>query len=121
MEIIENDHFFFEADKDLEKVCNAPKDKEGFFEVVELRNGRVNTVYIGCSNSCGLYDEIVNGMHYDKNPRKIGWKDQMIKDETDTLDIYWHVTNGKYEQKKELTKILEEFVEQRGNLPKWNK
>lgn len=25
----ENNHFFFEPDKDLEKVCNAPKDKDG--------------------------------------------------------------------------------------------
>jgi len=23
----DNDHFFFAADQDLEKVCNAPKDK----------------------------------------------------------------------------------------------
>ena len=27
----ENNHFFFEPDKDLEKVCNAPKDKDGVF------------------------------------------------------------------------------------------
>ena len=121
MENTENDHFFFEADNDLEKVCNAPKDKEGVFEVIELRSGRVNSVYIGCSNSCGLFNEIVNGMHYDKNARKNGWIYQMIKDKTDALDIYWYVTAGKDGQKKEQVKMLKEFVEQTGKLPKWNK
>ncbi len=38
----DNDHFFFQADKDLEKICNAPKDKDGVFKVVELQNGKVN-------------------------------------------------------------------------------
>ncbi len=69
----DNDHFFFTADQDLEKVCNGPKDKDGIFKVIELRNGRVSLVYIAYSNSGGLYNEIVNGFHYDKNPRKIGW------------------------------------------------
>ena len=64
----DNDHFFFEADKDLEKVCNAPKDKDGVFKVLELRNGKINLVYIGYSNSGGLFNEIVNGVHSDKNP-----------------------------------------------------
>ena len=73
-----NDHFFFEADKDLEKVCNAPKDKDGVFKVLELRNGKINLVYIGYSNSDGLYNEIVNGLHYDKNSRKTGWTYQLL-------------------------------------------
>ena len=68
---INNDHFFFEEDKDLEKVCNAPKDKEGVFKVLELRNGKIKLVYIGYSNSGGLFNEIVNGIHYDKKSRKI--------------------------------------------------
>lgn len=65
-----NDHFFFEADKDLEKVCNAPKDKDGVFKVLELRNGRINLVDIGYSNSGGLFNEIVNGVHTTKTPKK---------------------------------------------------
>ena len=43
---INNDHFFFEEDKDLEKVCNAPKDKEGVFKVLELRNGKIKLGYL---------------------------------------------------------------------------
>lgn len=117
----DNGHFFFEADKDLEKVCNAPKDKDGVFKVLELRNGRINLVYIGYTNSGGLFNKIVNGAHYDKNARKTGWTYQMIKDKTDALDIYWYVTTGKDEQKKEQVKMLKEFVEQTGKWPKWNK
>jgi hypothetical protein len=30
----DKDHFFFEADNDLEKVCNAPKDKGGVLKIV---------------------------------------------------------------------------------------
>jgi hypothetical protein len=117
----ENDHFFFEADKDLEKVCNAPKDKDGVFKVLELRNGKINLVYIGYSNSVGLFNEIVNGLHYDKNSRKIGWTYQMLKDKTDALDIYWYVTNDQDGQKKEQADMLKDFVNQTGKLPKWNK
>ena len=117
----DNDHFFFEADKYLEKVCNAPKDKDGVFKVLELRNGRISLVYIGYSNSGGLFNEIVNGVHYDKNARKTGWTYQVLKDKTDALDIYWYVTTGKDNQKKEQVEMLKDFVEQTGKLPKWNK
>ncbi|MEI6747525.1 MAG: hypothetical protein WCM93_00070 [Bacteroidota bacterium] len=117
----DNDNFFFEADKDLEKVCNAPKDKDGVFKVLELRNGRISLVYIGYSNSGGLFNEIGNGVHYDKNARKTGWTYQVLKDKTDALDIYWYVTTGKDNQKKEQVEMLKDFVEQTGKLPKWNK
>ena len=117
----DNDHFFFEAGKDLEKVCNAPKDKDGVFKVLELRNGNINLVYIGYSNSGGLFNEIVNGLHLDKNTRKTGWTYQMLKDKTDALDVYWYETNGEDEQKKEQVKMLKDFVVQTGKLPKWNK
>ncbi len=118
---IDSDHFFFEPDKDLEKVCNASKDKDGVFKVLELLNGKINLVYIGYSNSGGLFNEIVNGIHYDKNSRKIGWTYQMLKDKTDALDIYWYVTNDKDEQKKVQVDMLKDFVDQTGKLPKWNK
>ena len=118
---LDNDHFFFEAGKDLERICNAPKDKDGVFKVLELRNRKINLVYIGYSNSGGLFNEIVNGIHFDKNPRKIGWTYQTLKDKTDALDIYWYVTNGKNGQKREQVDMIKNFVEQTGKLPKWNK
>lgn len=117
----ESGHFFFEAENDLEKVCNAPKDKDGVFKVIELRNGRVDLVYFGYSNSGGLFNEIVNGLHYDKNPRKVGWTYQLLKDRTDALDVYWCVTTGKDNQKKECLEMLKDFLAQTGKLPKWNK
>ena len=117
----DSDHFFFETDKELEKVCNAPKDKDGVFKVLELRNGKINLVYIGYSNSGGLFNEIVNGLHYDKNRRKTGWTYQLLKDKTDALDIYWYVTADNDEQKKEQIEMLKDFVDQTGKLPKWNK
>jgi len=118
---INNDHFFFEEDKDLEKVCNAPKDKEGVFKVLELRNGRIKLVYIGYSSSGGLFNEIVNGIHYDKKTRKTGWAYQMLKDKTDALDVYWYVTGGKDKQKEEQIDMLKNFVDETGKLPEWNK
>jgi len=117
----DNGHFFFESDTELEKVCNAPKDKDGVFKVLELRNGKINLVFIGYSNSGGLFNEIVNGIHHDKNPRKIGWTYQMLKDKTEALDIYWYVINDKDEQKKEQVDMLKDFVDQTQRLPKWNK
>ncbi len=117
----DSDHFFFQTGTELEKECNAPKDKDGVFKVVELRNGKINLVYIGYSDSGGLFNEIVNGFHYDKNPRKTGWTSQLLKDKTDALDVYWYVTNGKDAPKKEQAAMLKDFVEQTGKLPKWNK
>ncbi|MCB0541583.1 MAG: hypothetical protein KDE33_29020, partial [Bacteroidetes bacterium] len=58
---VESDHFFFAAENELEKVCNAPLEKEGVFKVLELRNGRIELVYIGYCSSGGLFNEIVNG------------------------------------------------------------
>lgn len=117
----ENDHFFFESNKDLEKVCNAPKDKNGVFKIIELRNGRVNLIYIGYSETGGLFNEIVNGEHIDHNPRKLSWPKQLIKDGTDALDIYWYVTNGKGQGRKELLSMLNDYLEDNGILPKWNR
>lgn len=117
----DNDHFFFQPDQELEKVCNAPKDKNGVFKVIELRNGKINLVFIGCSNTGGLFNEIVNGVHFDRNSRKIGWTYQMLKDKADALDIYWYVTHGKDQPKKYQIEMLKDFIEHTGRLPKWNK
>jgi hypothetical protein len=45
----------------------------------------------------------------------------VLKDKTDALDIYWYVTTGKDEQKKEQVEMLKDFIAQTGKLPKWNK
>ncbi len=124
----DTDHFFFTADKDLEKVCNAPKDKQGVFKIIELKNGKITLVFLGCTNFegtqssvHGLYDEIVNGLHFDKNPRKIAWTYQLIKDKVDAIDIYWFVTRKSDNPKTVLTELLKQHLDEYGKLPKWNK
>lgn len=117
---IDNGHFIFDK-KDLEKVCNARKDKDGVFKVIELRNGKINLVYFGFSNSGGLFNEIVNGLHYDKKPRKISWPYQILLDKTEALDIYWYAVNDKDDPKAEQVAMIKDFVDQTGKLPKWNK
>lgn len=118
---LEDDHFFFESDEDLEKTCNAPKDKDGVFKVIELRHGRVNLVFIGYSTTGGLFNEIVNGLHFDKNLRKLGWKLQVQKDQTDALDIYWYATRPSDIPKKVCAAMLKDFSDDNGEMPKWNK
>lgn len=121
---MESDHFFFEADKNLEEVCNAPKDKDGVFKVLELRNGKVTLVFIGCSTSTvagGLFNEIVTGLHFDKNPRKLGWTYQLLKDKTDAIDIYWYVISEQENPKAVMADLLRQHKDEYGKLPKWNK
>lgn len=117
----ESDHFFFEAGHKLEKVCNAPKDKDGVYKVLELRNGKINLVYIGCSTTGGLFKEIVNGLHSDKNPRKLGWAFQLLIDKTDAIDVYWYILPSSSNPKQVCDKLIEEYIGNHGRLPKWNK
>jgi len=118
---IEDNHFFFEAEHKLEKVCNAPKDKDGIYKVLELRNGKISLVFIGYSDSGGLFNEIVNGLHFDKNPHSLGWTYQILKDKTDAIDIYWFVLPPTDNPKTVYTELLKQHIINYGGLPKWNK
>ena len=71
--------------KNLKNVCNAPKNKSGVYIVYELKNGKIELVYIGSSGKVqnngeikhrndGLYDSIVNGHQFGKTPGKESWK-----------------------------------------------
>ena len=130
-----NNHFFFTAKEELENVCNAPKDKSGVYLVYELKNGRIELVYIGSSGKIqnngtikhrtgGLYDRIVNGHQFGKVPRKKSWKLKLINEKIDALDIYWYVTvdseNMDIPVFIEAT-IIQRFFEFNGRLPRWNK
>jgi hypothetical protein len=83
----ESDHFFFEFNDELEKVCNAPKDKQGVFKIIELRKRKINLVYIGHSSQEGLFDAIVNGLHHDGKPRKDSLPQQLLIDDPILEDI----------------------------------
>lgn len=134
----QQDHFFFTVQNDLEKVCNAPTDKSGVYVVVALKNGRIELVYIGRSGKMnkdgtmfirkaglgGMKDRIVNGHQFGKVPRRISWKNQMVKEGIEALDVYWYAThNDKYRDCPEVlkNKLLEIHIGVYGRLPRWNK
>ena len=129
-----NNHFFVKPDSNLEKVCNAPKSGSGIYLVYELRQGRINLVYIGSSGKVqnngkikhrigGLCDRIVNGHQFGKIPRKNSWIQKMIDEKIEGLDVYWYETFN-----KELMDIpsfveailIQRFFEIHLRLPDWN-
>jgi len=129
-----NDHFFFTVQQALENVCNAPKDKSGIFVVWQLKNGRIELVYIGSSGKIqnngkmnskdGLYGSIVNEKQFGEIPRKKSWKQKLIDDEIEALDVYWYDTfnsNNKDIPGFVEATIIQVFFEMHGRLPRWNK
>lgn len=42
----------------------------------------------------GVKDRIVNEHSFGKIPRRKSWPNQMIKENIEALDIYWHVTHN---------------------------
>src|ERR1044071_3252823 len=104
----EHGHFFFQPTQQLRDVCNAPSDKSGVYIIYELRRGKVNLIYIGCSGRQkkdgtmfirkaglgGLRDRLVNGHQFGKTPRRISWPIQMTTEGIEALDIYWFATHS---------------------------
>ncbi len=126
-----NEHFFFTAKTELEDVCNAPKDKSGVYVVFELKNGRIELIYIGSSGKIrndgnlkirqgGLYDRIVNGKQFGQ-PRKISWKKRLIEENIEALDVYWYDTGSTDIPAFVETAIMQRFFDVHGRLPRWNK
>ncbi len=129
-----NNNFFFTGKEDLGKVCNAPKNKSGIYIVYELKNGKIKLVYIGSSGKVlsngkikhregGLYDRIVNGHQFGEIPRKKSWKQKIIDEEIDALDIYWYDTfNTKTKDIPAFVEaeIMQVFFDIYGHLPPWN-
>ncbi|MCB9251300.1 MAG: hypothetical protein H6605_02440 [Flavobacteriales bacterium] len=116
-----SDHFFFQEGQELEIVCNAPTGRDGVFKIIELCNGKVTLVFIGYSNSGGLFNEIVNGLHYDRSPRKLGLPYQLLKDNIDAIDVYWYAIPPEINPKKVQSEMLKNYIDQTGRFPKWNK
>ena len=127
------DHFFLAENTTLEKVCNAPKNGVGVYLVYQLKNGRIELVYVGNSGKVsqtgkvrkdigGLFNEIVKGQQFGGERQKT-WK-QKIKDENiEAFDIYWYETVDKtnfdiptYVQGL----VLQSYLHMYGTLPKWN-
>lgn len=130
-----NNHFFFSEKDDLKSVCNAPKNKSGVYIVYELKNGKIEMVYIGSSGKVqndgeikirdgGLYDRLVNGYQFGKVPRRRSWKQKLIDERIDALDVYWYETftaaHPHIPAFVEST-LIQRFFELHGHLPRWNK
>jgi hypothetical protein len=129
-----NDHFFFSPTDALKEVCNAPIDKNGVYIIYELKNGRVDLVYIGSSGKKlsdgsiktrlgGIQDRIVNGHQFGKIPRKKSWPVKMLMENIEALDIYWWITYDNKSKDCPLTIesiLLHNYLEIYGRLPKWN-
>ncbi len=130
-----NDHFFFSKENELEDVCNAPTDKSGVYLVYELKHGRIELVYIGSSGKVlsngtikqrtgGLYDRIVNGHQFGKIPRKKSWKQKLIDEDIDALDVYWYDTFNDKNMDIPVcveASIIQHFFNIHAHLPRWNK
>jgi len=131
-------HFFFEPQQSLSKVCNAPADKSGVYIIYALTRGKIKLVYIGCSgkidNSGKMFvrkaglgvikDRLVNGKQFGRTPRKISWPTQMLIGNYYALDIYWYVTHDDKCMdcpRKLENNLLKKHLDIYGYLPQWNK
>ena len=85
----------------LGKVCNAPNNKDGVVNVLDLSHGRVNLVHIGCSVLGRLSSEIVSGLHNHESLRSIKWTCQLIKHQTDAWDRCGYMIPEHGEQNEE--------------------
>lgn len=132
----QTDHFFFRSTDNLLKVCNAPADCSGVYIVYALQKGKIELIYIGCSGKInedgrlfirpsgigGIKDRLVNGKQFGK-PRRNSWRQQLINEDIEALDVYWYVThnNSFIDSPRELEKkLLKKFKSIYGRLPKWN-
>jgi len=127
-------HFFFTKNNELNNVCNAPKNSGGVYLVYALKNGKIEVVYIGSSGKItqngilkirqgGIFDRIVNGKQFG-NTRKKSWKEKIISEKIEALDIYWYQTFDS--QYKDIpasveANLIQNYFDIYRKLPKWNK
>ena len=125
-------HFSFSKDDVLGKVCNAPKDKSGIYIVFAIINETPELVYIGSSGKMrkngsikhrngGLFNRIVEGKQFGKK-RKLSWKNKLIEDNIESLDIHWYDT---FTNDREIPLYVEGLIIQKyftvhNCLPIWN-
>lgn len=131
-----SDHFFFKPSDDLMQVCNAPTDKSGIYIIYALKRGRIELLYIGRSGEIrrdgiifirkaglgGLKDRLVNGKQFG-GPRRKSWKDQMLKEQIEALDIYWYASHcDSFVDCPRIIEnsLLQNFYDVYGRLPRWN-
>lgn len=129
-----NNNFFFDGRIELANVCNAPKNGVGVYFVYALKSGGIELVYIGSSGKIkqngkvkirkgGIFDRIVNGKQFGE-PRRKSWKQKLLEEKIDALDIYWFETFDKNHNDIPLFvegSIIQSYFHINERLPKWNK
>tara|TARA_R110002072_G_scaffold301970_5_gene483149 strand:+ start:26 stop:451 length:426 start_codon:yes stop_codon:yes gene_type:complete len=127
-------HFFYSKNDDLKDVCNAPNNGIGVYLIYALKNGKIDLVYIGSSGKItndgkvkvrigGMCDRLINGKQFG-GYRRNTWKDKLIADNIEALDVYWYETFD--ESNNDIPNYVEGVLFQRyfeiyGGLPQWNK
>ena len=126
--------FVFDKNDSLEEVCNAPDTASGIFLVYAISNEEKELIMVGStgtvqndgtlkSKNGGLYDKIVNGHQFAKTGRKYSWPAQMKKESIDKLEVFWYDT---FNDKNKIIptfiegQILQNFLIENSNLPRWN-
>lgn len=130
-------HFFFSVDDKLDNVCNAPKNGSGVYLIYQIKGDDKTLVYIGSSGKVskkgaiqhrksgkgGIFDRIVNGKHSDGVKRNKAWKNIMIENSSDKLEIHWYETFN--EETKDIpafveATLIQDFFNLHDRLPIWN-
>ena len=127
-------HFFITEKSNFSTVCNAPIDKAGVYIIYALEKGKIELVYIGRSGQLkndgslfirkgGIKDRLVNGKR-DGKLRRTFWREEMLRENIEALDIYWYVTHDdRYIDcpLKLEDDLLERFRDIYGHKPRWNR
>lgn len=124
-------HFFFTlTDKLSEKSKNVP-NLPGVYYILRLARDHVDLVYIGKSGTISqkgnFKDQLLKLRLNNKQngkPREQFFKDKILEEEIDTLDIYWFATFDEKHQDLPAyveAKIIQRYFEIYGQLPEWNK
>lgn len=130
----EKNHFFFKEGDRLSEVCTAPRNCSGIYLIYAIEKGTVTLIYIGISGrrdsngdiqhrKDGLRGRFLTGKQFGDR-RQITWPIQMKSESIDALDVYWYVTHGKYDKdfpRDIEIKLLQEYFNVFGKLPRWNK
>lgn len=120
--------FIFKLVDNLNKICNAPKDKAGIYCIYALKNKQRELVYIGISGRItsdgklfirkdGIKGRLVKGKR-DGKSRKNYWLREIENEKLDSLEVNWFVTHN--EQYIDCPKIIETLLVKKYN-PRWNR
>tara|TARA_Y100000590_G_scaffold462491_1_gene626725 strand:- start:656 stop:1006 length:351 start_codon:yes stop_codon:yes gene_type:complete len=114
-------------------VCNAPRHSAGIYLVYAVNGSKSKLVYIGMSGKMlndgsikirqgGIFDRIVNGKQFG-NSRKISWKEKMIMEGIEKLNVEWYDTFKDHSHIPKTTEgiLLQNYYNFFLKLPLWNR